>query len=135
MEVIPGLAIESDITLIGQGTRIQGNVIFDRFSRIHGEVHGNVTGVMGSFIVVGETGSIHGEIKCDEITVDGFVHGDIHAKTKVTISESGRLVGNVTAPQFVVKFGAHFEGRAITKNDRSTSAPSAPSRALNPSKA
>lgn len=118
MEVIPGLTVESDITLIGQGCRIKGSLVCDRFTRIHGEVHGNIIGLKDSFIVIGETGSVHGEIQCDEITIDGFVRGDIKSTARVTISESGRLIGNVIAPDFAVKFGAHFEGRAITTREQ-----------------
>ena len=50
----------------------------------------------------------------DEIIIDGFVHGDVNAKSKVTLSESGRLVGNVISPKFEIRFGAHFEGKATT---------------------
>jgi hypothetical protein len=37
----------------------------------------------------------------DEIIIDGFVHGR-------------RLLGNVNAPKFEMKFGAHFKGKAAT---------------------
>ena len=113
-DAIAGKTIESEITLLSQGSSLKGNLTFDTITRIHGRIEGNVIGLPGSLIVVGETGSIHGEIDGDEIIVDGFVHGKIKAKTKVSITESGRVIGDVTAPKFEVKFGAHFEGKAIT---------------------
>jgi cytoskeletal protein CcmA (bactofilin family) len=114
IQPIPGRQLESEITLLSQGSLIKGDVTFDRMTRVHGRVEGKVRGLPGSVIVIGETASVHGEIDGDEIIIDGFVHGDIRAVTKVTVSECGRLIGNVRCPKFEVKFGAHFEGRAIT---------------------
>lgn len=114
LQPIPGRQLESEITLLSQGSLIKGDVTFDRMTRLHGRIEGRVKGLAGSVLVVGETASVHGEIEGDEVIIDGFVHGDVEAKTKVTISESGRLIGNVRAPKFEVKFGAHFEGKAIS---------------------
>lgn len=114
MQSIPGRQLESEVTLISQGSLIKGDLVFDQMTRIHGRVEGRVAGLAGSVIVIGETASLHGEITGDEIIIDGFVHGNVTATTKVTLSESGRLLGNVTAPKFEVKFGAHFEGSAVT---------------------
>jgi cytoskeletal protein CcmA (bactofilin family) len=113
-KAIPGRQIESELSLFSQGSLVKGEITFDRMARIHGRIEGKVSGLEGSVIVVGETASVHGEMNGDEIIIDGFVYGDVTAKTKVTISECGRLIGNVTSPTFEVKFGAHFEGRAIT---------------------
>ena len=110
------MEIESELTLIGQGTRLKGEFVFDRFTRVHGDVEGKIYGLNDSLIVIGETASIHGEIDCEEIVIDGFVHGDIRSRKKVTISESGTLIGDVNSPKFEIKFGAHFAGKAITQN-------------------
>ncbi len=111
---VPGKQIESELSLFSQGSFIKGEVTFDRVARVHGRIEGKVIGLTGSVIVVGETASIHGEIQGDEIIIDGFVHGNIEAKTKVTISEYGRLIGDVRSPKFEIRFGAHFDGKAIT---------------------
>jgi cytoskeletal protein CcmA (bactofilin family) len=113
-QAIPGRQLESEVTLLSQGSLIKGDLTFDQMTRLHGRIEGKVRGLKGSVIVVGETASVHGEITGDEIIVDGFVHGNITALTKVTISESGRLVGDVKSPKLEVKFGAHFEGKAAT---------------------
>ena len=115
-EAVPGKELESEITLLSQGSLIKGDVTFDKMTRIHGRIEGKVFGLAGSAIIVGETASVHGEISGDEIIIDGFVHGNVRATSKVTISECGRLLGNVSAPNFEVKFGAHFEGKAITSS-------------------
>jgi cytoskeletal protein CcmA (bactofilin family) len=123
-QAIPGRQVESEVTLVSQGSLIKGEVTLDQVTRLHGRVEGKVRGLPGSVIVIGETGSVHGEIVGEEIIIDGFVHGNVTATAKVTVSESGRLIGNVKAPKFEVKFGAHFEGKA---NSSAKPAP-APSR-------
>lgn len=115
MEALPGRALESEVTLLSQGSLIKGDVHFDRMTRVHGRVEGKVHGLQGSVIVIGETGTVHGEIEGDEVMIDGFVHGNVAAKTKVTVSESGRLIGDVRAPKIEIRFGAHFEGKAVTE--------------------
>lgn len=114
IQAIPGRQLESEVTLMSQGSLIKGEVTFDRMTRVHGRLEGKIKGLPGSIIVIGETASVHGEIDGDEIIIDGFVYGDVQATTKITVSECGRLIGNVKSPKFEVKFGAHFEGRAMT---------------------
>ncbi len=127
METIPLAELESDITLVSQGCTLTGKIIFDRFARVHGKIEGEIVGLPGSTIVIAETSSVYAEIRCDEIIIDGFVHGNITAAKKITVSESGRLLGNVNTPKFEIRFGAHFEGKATTStsHSRGTKAPSA----------
>lgn len=116
--------IETDVTLLGQSCRIKGDVILDRFTRLHGSVEGKIKGLDGSLLIVGDNATVHGEIDGCEVIIDGFVRGDVKASRKVTISETGTLVGDIISPLVSIKFGAFFEGRAITENDLGTSAPS-----------
>jgi cytoskeletal protein CcmA (bactofilin family) len=114
-QTIPGRKFESEVTLMSQGSLIKGEVSFDQMTRIHGRIEGKVHGLAESMLVVGETASVHGEIDCHEIIVDGFVYGNIKARAKVTVSESGRVIGNISAPKVEIRFGAHFEGKATTR--------------------
>lgn len=114
LDPIPGRKLESDLTLMSQGSVIKGEVTFDRMTRVHGRLEGKVRGLPGSVIVVGETASVHGEIDGDEVIIDGFVHGNVRASGKVTISECGRLIGNVHSPKFEVRFGGFFEGQSFS---------------------
>ncbi len=113
---VPGKQIESELSLFSQGSLIKGEVTFDRVARIHGRIEGKIFGLTGSVVVIGETASVHGEIHGDEVIIDGLVYGNVIAKTKVTISEYGRLIGDVKSPKFEIKFGAHFEGKAQTSS-------------------
>ena len=101
---------ETRINLISEKTRLEGKMVFERSTRIHGSLVGEVLAGDGSLFIVGETGMIQGNIRGDEIVIDGFVKGDVTASKRVAISSSGRLVGNIEAPSISIDFGAYFEG-------------------------
>mgnify|MGYP001591582318 CR=1 FL=1 len=104
---------ETHINLIAEGTSIQGDVEFDHVSRVHGTLSGDVDAKDGSTLILGETSVVEGNIRADTLLIDGYVKGDIEAKTKVTISRTGRVIGNVKTPTLSVEFGAYFEGKCV----------------------
>ena len=104
---------ESSTNIIAEGTRIEGTTTFDNVTRVHGTLVGEVRGKPGSTIVLAESSVTEGTVHGDTILVDGFVRGDISAEKKLTISGTGRVIGNIRAPSVVIEFGAHFEGRSI----------------------
>ena len=102
---------ETAINMVSEGTRIEGQVVFDHISRVHGILVGEVRAKEGSTLILSETATVEGNIEADILMIDGYVHGDISAKTRVVISRTGRVVGNVKTPSLIVEFGAYFEGR------------------------
>jgi cytoskeletal protein CcmA (bactofilin family) len=42
--------------------------------------------------------------------IDGYVKGNISTKTRVVISKTGRVIGNIDTPSLILEFGAYFEG-------------------------
>jgi len=119
--------IESEVNLIAEGTRLEGKVTLDRVSRVHGHLLGDIEATEGSLFVLAETGLIEGVLRGDSIVIDGFVRGDIEATTRVVISGTGRVVGDIRAPAVRIDFGAHFEGKitmdGVTPNGRGAEAP------------
>ena len=103
--------VETEITLISENSRIEGRVLVERTVRIHGTVIGELDAAQGSQVILAETGVIEGNVRADQLWIDGFVRGDISATTRVVISSTGRLIGNVVTPSLHVDFGAFFEGQ------------------------
>jgi len=102
---------ETKINMVSEGSRIEGQVVFDHISRIHGILVGQVKGKEGSTLILSETGVVEGNIEADTLMIDGYIHGDILAKTRVLISRTGRVIGNIKTPSLIVEFGAYFEGQ------------------------
>lgn len=102
---------ETEVNIVAEGTKIEGRVLFDRISRVNGILVGEVNAKEGSTLILSETAMVEGSIDADILIVDGYVSGDICAKTKVVISKTGRVIGNIKTFSLTVEFGAFFEGR------------------------
>lgn len=109
---------EHAITIISEETRLEGKVTFSQISRVHGSVSGQVFSTPGSTLILGESAVVEGNIQADTLVVDGYVKGDIIASTRVVISCTGRVIGNIQTPSLTVDFGAYFEGRSAMETPR-----------------
>jgi len=67
-------------SLIGAGTKIEGNINFAGGLRVDGEVIGNVTAVSDepSTLVLSEQARIEGEIKVSHLVVNGEITGPVY---------------------------------------------------------
>jgi len=107
---------ETAINMISEGTRLEGRMVFERVSRVHGTLVGEVLARPGSTLILSETAVVEGNIEADTLLVDGFVQGDISATSKVVVSRTGRVVGNIRAPTLQLEFGAYFEGKCAMES-------------------
>src|SRR5271156_2431265 len=96
---------ESAINVIAEGTRIEGQIILDQISRVHGTLVGEIKARIGSVVILSETAMVEGKIDADRLIIDGYVKGDIVTHGKVTLSRTGRVVGNIRAPSIELEFG------------------------------
>jgi cytoskeletal protein CcmA (bactofilin family) len=106
---------ETSINIIAEGTRLEGKIQFDHLTRVHGNLVGEVHSAAGSTLILSETSLVEGDIHADTVMIDGFVQGDVYAKTRVLISRTGRVVGNVKTKSLKLEFGAYFEGSCSTE--------------------
>lgn len=104
---------EQEINLITAGSKFEGTIEFSGFTRFEGYLQGVLKGTVGSELILGKNAVVEGKIEGDLIVVDGFVRGEIKAKTKVIVSSLGRVVGQIEAPNVGVEFGAYFEGKCL----------------------
>jgi cytoskeletal protein CcmA (bactofilin family) len=105
-------------SLIGAGTRIEGNVIFTGGLRIDGEVKGNVRAQDGQAgtLVVSEQARIEGEIDVSHLVVNGTVVGPVHATEFLELQPRSRVTGDVFYTSLEMHLGAVVEGRLVHKS-------------------
>ena len=108
-----GNLTEGALNLVSEGTRIEGKVCFDQVTRVHGTLVGEVEAKPGSTLILGETSVVEGNVLADALWIDGYVRGDVKASTRVVISPTGRVIGNIHTPSLVVDFGGYFEGKCL----------------------
>jgi cytoskeletal protein CcmA (bactofilin family) len=102
---------EDNVNLITAGTRLEGTIEFQAFTRFEGLLQGTLKGAPQSELILGENAVVEGKIMGDVVIIDGFVRGDIVATSKVVITETGRVIGEIDAPNVAIKFGAYFDGK------------------------
>ncbi len=96
------------VNIIGQGTTIQGEIVCDGDIRIDGMVKGTVTSK--AKIVIGVTGSVDGDIICDNADISGKIFGTVEVDELLFLKSSAYIEGNITTGKFVVETGAKFNG-------------------------
>lgn len=96
-------------TIVGTSVKLKGNLVSNGDITIDGHVAGDIKTKSGVFI--GPNANILANIKAKDIEVAGIVQGNIEAKDKLEISETGKVYGDITASILVVSPGAIFTGK------------------------
>ena len=60
--------------------------------------------------VIGESGRIEAQLDVGTCIIQGTLHGNLLAKTKVEIHKSGRVHGDLITPVLLIEEGALFNG-------------------------
>ncbi len=112
-------------TLIGEKTRIIGDVSFSGGLHIDGRVEGSVTAAEGAGVVtLSESAVVSGELKAPVIVVNGKVDGDVHAEERIELRENARVSGNIHYKAIEMRLGAEVNGQLLSKGHSGASAAS-----------
>jgi cytoskeletal protein CcmA (bactofilin family) len=103
-------------TILSPDIDFSGTLHFEKPFLIRGRVSGQIS-ARGLLVVDGEA-VVNANIDASRVIIRGFVKGDVSAAEKVEVTVSGRLEGNVTAPEIFMESGCVFNGRCtmIGKN-------------------
>ncbi|HUN57295.1 MAG TPA: polymer-forming cytoskeletal protein [Candidatus Binataceae bacterium] len=113
--VRPAAPTGDSAAYLDRTSKITGKLMFEASTRLDGTIEGEITAK--DHLVIGESAVITAQIKAASIVVAGKVNGDITATQRIEIRPAGRVVGNLTAPVFVVHEGALFEGHCSMQAD------------------
>jgi cytoskeletal protein CcmA (bactofilin family) len=105
-------------SLIGVGTRIEGNVNFAGGLRIDGEVVGNVIAATDqpSTLVVSEQARIEGEIRVSHLVVNGEINGPVYAAEFLELQSRSRVKGDVHYSTLEMHLGAVVDGHLVHRS-------------------
>lgn len=93
-------------SIVGTGMSFVGDVTFTGKLRLDGSVKGNVN---GDHLILGETGTITGDVDIETFTCQGKVCGNIRAQN-LNVVKGCRIDGNVEAVNLLVEGGASLNG-------------------------
>jgi cytoskeletal protein CcmA (bactofilin family) len=98
--------------LIGAGTAVRGDIVFEGGLRIDGQVVGNVTAAEGkpATLVVSEQARIEGRVEVSHVVINGQVHGPVHAEY-LELQPKARITGDVAYKSIEMHVGAVVQGR------------------------
>ncbi|MBF0327541.1 MAG: polymer-forming cytoskeletal protein [Nitrospirae bacterium] len=100
--------------LIGVNTEFRGDIVSGGTLRVDGKIFGNV---VADWVVLGEAGSLKGNIKAKGVVIGGRVDGNINADELVDIKHTGSLLGDIHTRKLSVAEGGVFEGRSLVQRD------------------
>ena len=96
------------INLIGAGTVIEGDFKSNGDIRIDGTIKGSLN-VKGK-LVVGASGSIEGDVVCQNADVSGTIKAKITVSDLLSLKASSKLTGDIISGKLHVEPGANFSG-------------------------
>lgn len=89
-----------------QGTTIEGTVRSESDIRIDGRIKGQL--FCDAKVIIGPSGTIEGEITCQNAVIEGSFQGTITVKDLLVVKESAKVSGDVQTVKLVVTDGAIF---------------------------
>ncbi len=102
----PARPIET--SFIGKCALFEGRLDFHDIIKIDGCFKGEIISV--GQLVVGPTGVVIADVHVTEIIVNGEVRGNIKADKSIEILHSGKVFGDIRAPEIAIDHCAVFKG-------------------------
>jgi cytoskeletal protein CcmA (bactofilin family) len=116
---------------IGKSITIRGDLFGEEDLILDGRIEGRVELLNHHLTIGANSEQIQAELVAKEVTIHGRVAGNVTAKVRVQITESGCLDGNVVAPRLSVREGGQLNG-TVTMKDSASVAPARKATGLDP---
>jgi len=102
-------------SLIGEGTTVEGNVIFSGGLRVDGRIKGNVLTAddQPSTLVLSERARVEGEIRVSHAVINGTVIGPVYGNEYVELQTKCNVTGDVHYRTLEIQLGAVVQGRLV----------------------
>jgi cytoskeletal protein CcmA (bactofilin family) len=105
------MADSGEVTIVGTGARLEGNVVSAGNLRIDGQVKGQINA--DGDVVLSPQSQVEADIRSQNVSVAGRFKGNIAVKGKAHLARGGRIDGNITSKTLVVEEGGIFHGQSI----------------------
>lgn len=102
-------------SLVGFGTKIEGDVSFSGGLRVDGEITGKVIADPSkpSTLVLSEHARVQGEINVTHLVVNGAIVGPVHVAEYLELQSKAKVIGDVHYKTLEIQLGAIVEGKLI----------------------
>lgn len=96
----------STLNVIAKGTDSEGTLRCDNDLRIDGTLKGKL--ICKAKLIVGPTGSIEGEVQCQNAVIEGKFKGNLKVTELLNVRETADVEGEITTNKLLVQSGARF---------------------------
>ncbi|GEC70686.1 Polymer-forming protein [Flavobacterium flevense] len=100
---------------IVEGTVIKGDIISKADFRLDGELIGNFQSA--GKLVIGPTGSVTGDISCNNADIEGKFTGTIQVNELLNVKSKASIQGDATVGKLAVEPGADFSASCSMKEN------------------
>jgi len=107
-------------TVIGQGTEITGDIRFTDGLHLDGVIKGDITGSEGSrsTLTISEAGSVEGDVRVDNLILNGSIKGDVFANERVELAPHAKVTGTVYYRLLEMAMGAEVNGQLVHSEEK-----------------
>lgn len=102
-------------SIVGEGTRFNGELDLNGLLRIDGDFTGTIK-TTGK-VLVGKNGRAECTINASTVVVGGAVKGNIYSSERVIVLSSGMILGNIYTPRLIVEEGVILDGECVIDDD------------------
>jgi len=98
-------------TILSSDIDFTGKLEFEKPFLIRGKVTGEISSM--GVLVVDEEAVVNANINARHVLIRGKVKGDVKADSKLEITLTGKLAGNVVTPEIMMESGCVFNGYCV----------------------
>jgi cytoskeletal protein CcmA (bactofilin family) len=100
----------TEVTIVGQGAKLEGTVVSAGSLRIDGQVKGQINA--DGDVILSPQSQVEADIRAVNVTVAGRFKGNLFAKQTAELARGGRVDGNINSKSLIVSEGAVFNGQS-----------------------
>jgi len=103
-------------TVLSQDIDFCGEICFEKSFLVRGKIDGEISS--RGVLMIDCGAFVSANIAADRVIIKGVVKGDINAERRVEIASTGRLNGNVNAPEINFETGCVFNGLCTMSGEK-----------------
>lgn len=96
----------SALNALVKGTVVEGSLRCDSDLRVDGTIKGKL--YCQSKVIIGPTGSVEGEIRCQNAVIEGRFKGILSVTELLSVKETAEVEGEIVTNKLLVQSGARF---------------------------
>lgn len=111
---LPKINMDKVETIVGSGTKINGDIKAEGILRVEGNIEGNIECIKD--LILAESGEIKAELKAENAIIAGKYNGNMDISGNLEIKETGKVIGDVNINGLIVEDGGILDGNCNMKN-------------------